>query len=90
LVAGEDPGTILLAGELDMASAPTLASALRGVRRSLVLDLSRVTFMDVAGLRVIEEAAHRLRERGARLVTRGATGEPARLLSLAGAQYRAA
>ncbi|MEA2292390.1 MAG: hypothetical protein QOE86_29, partial [Solirubrobacteraceae bacterium] len=35
LVAGEDPGTILLAGELDMASAPTLASALRGVRRSL-------------------------------------------------------
>ena len=89
VATGECPDTILLSGELDIASAPKLASALHSTRRSIVLDLSRVTFMDVAGLRVIEEAAHRLRSRGVRLVTRGAQGEPARLLSLAGAQYRA-
>jgi anti-anti-sigma factor len=80
---GEDPGTVVLAGELDMASAPALAAALRDARRPLaaprlVLDLSGVTFMDIAGLRAIEGA----RVGGRPLAVRGASGQPARLLAL--------
>ena len=47
-------------GELDVASAPTLWSALAGEvtegRRAITLDLSRLTFSDCAGLRPIRRA----------------------------------
>jgi anti-anti-sigma factor len=53
-------------GELDLASAPTLREALarllRGDHRSLIMDLSRLTFSDCAGLRPVRWA---LREGGA-------------------------
>jgi anti-anti-sigma factor len=47
-------------GELDLASAPALARALTtvlgGEHRSVVMDLSRLTFSDCAGLRPIRRA----------------------------------
>jgi anti-anti-sigma factor len=55
-------GTVLVrpSGELDVASAPTLWSALAGVSTSghtaVVVDLSRLTFSDCAGLRPIRRA----------------------------------
>ena len=53
-------------GELDLASAPTLRTALgrllHGEHRSLVVDLSRLTFSDCAGLRPVRWA---IREGGA-------------------------
>jgi anti-sigma B factor antagonist len=61
-----------IAGELDMASAPLL---LREIERleldephTLALDLGEVTFMDVAGMRVLLEAAQRARDRQAKMV----------------------
>jgi anti-sigma B factor antagonist len=49
--------TLVLIGELDMASAPTLETALRRIctdaTEAVALDLSRLTFMDSTGLRVM-------------------------------------
>ena len=88
VIEGEVPGTILLAGELDMASADILAAALRVPRPApaarVVVDLGGLTFMDMAGLRSLQDARRELLELGVRLVAQGATGEPARLLRLAG------
>jgi anti-anti-sigma factor len=51
-------------GELDLATAPELAGLLRAVRdrghSSVVLDLSRLDFMDSSGLAVIADAATEL------------------------------
>lgn len=55
-------------GELDLLTAPLLARALREVEQDgagpIVLDLTRVTFMDSSGLAVLLEAVSRSRTRG--------------------------
>jgi anti-anti-sigma factor len=81
---GEDV-RLLVAGELDIASAPVLASRIEEERpRALLLDLSAVTFIDSTGLRAVL-AAHD--EFGERL--RIVASEPAmRLFILVGADER--
>jgi anti-sigma B factor antagonist len=48
---------LALSGELDMASSPALDEAVRGIctdsAEALTIDLSRLTFMDSTGLRVV-------------------------------------
>jgi anti-anti-sigma factor len=69
------PGRVVVevVGEVDAYTAPALDVCLhsqarqRGVRE-LVVDLSRVTFLDVAGVAVLAQAHRRCRMRGARLV----------------------
>lgn len=56
-----DPGhaALCLQGEIDMATAPQLAAALRRlakVTKSVVLDFSNVAFMDSSGLNVLVAA----------------------------------
>ena len=60
-------------GELDMAGAPMLLAELERLESSwpsggFGVDLSGVTFMDVAGMRVLLGAAERARRRGVRFV----------------------
>lgn len=75
------PPIVALAGELDVATAPALAdcleSLLAGGGRSILLDMSRLSFMDCAGI----SALVRAREHGATLLLRGCRGEPARVLA---------
>ncbi len=56
---------VVLSGELDLASAPTLRDRLLGVLRPdacrLIVDLSRVGFCDASGLAVLVGASHRAR-----------------------------
>jgi stage II sporulation protein AA (anti-sigma F factor antagonist) len=65
-----DPGSVrvLPVGDLDMASAPALEARLAQVwdsgARNLVLDLSRLRFMDSTGLRLILAWDARCREDG--------------------------
>ena len=63
---------IRLAGELDIASAPTLETELRqvenGAPATIVLDLRTLEFLDSTGLRIIIEADSRAREAGRRVV----------------------
>jgi stage II sporulation protein AA (anti-sigma F factor antagonist) len=65
----EAPGRrMTLVGELDVATAPLLAEALRSeidrARGTVVLDMDQVTFMDLSGLEVIVAAAEALAVKG--------------------------
>ena len=56
--AAGDPGTLTVAGELDIATAPALREALLNALRDegpagLVVDVSGVTFVDSTGLAVL-------------------------------------
>ena len=63
---------LAVAGELDMATAPQLAAAIASDELDggtpPVLDLSRLAFMDVAGMRVLLDAARRAKRAGGALV----------------------
>ncbi|HWE56568.1 MAG TPA: STAS domain-containing protein [Acidimicrobiales bacterium] len=48
-------GRIRLAGELDFAGSPGLQSVLADVDGDIEIDCSQLTFIDSAGLRVLEE-----------------------------------
>ncbi len=75
-----------LEGEIDLATAPDVQRRLEPVldeHDGLRLDLGGLTFMDSAGLHLIEALAARARARGHAFDVRGATGGVARLLALA-------
>jgi anti-anti-sigma factor len=68
----EDGTTVVLSGEIDLTEAPVLADHLARLAETegdLVIDAANVTFIDVAGCRVLLETAERL-TKGARLVIR--------------------
>ncbi len=83
-------GTVLaLAGELDIASAPTFEQAvaeLEPVEDSprLVLDLSELTFMDSTGLRALLVARQEAGESGRELVLRPGPRQVQRVFELSG------
>ena len=83
-------GTALVrpSGELDVASAPTmwtaLAPVLRGDHRSVVMDLSRLTFSDCAGLRPIRRAVREGALVGTDVELRDASPAVRRVLDLTG------
>lgn len=80
--------TLLAYGELDMSAVAVLeeafGEALHERPPAILLDLSRLTFLDAGGARTL----HRLATRAARydvpLLIRGATGAPRRALELTG------
>jgi anti-anti-sigma factor len=63
--------TVTVGGELDVAVAEQFSAALHGVLADapemVLLDLSAVTFIDVAGVRVVHGACQRARARSAYL-----------------------
>ena len=78
----EDAIEITVSGELDMANADSFSHALKqaidGQASAIVVDLSRLSFMDSAGLRPLVAAARGSHD----LRVRKPQGEPARLLQL--------
>jgi len=74
-------------GEVDYHTAPALTSAVEQVEgpwREVVVDLSRVPFMDSAGLHALLDLERCCRERGGHLVVKGVRGQPARVMELVG------
>jgi anti-anti-sigma factor len=74
-------------GEVDMATVASFERALeRGIdtERDLVVDLSDLTFIDVAGLRALAVAAHRVGQDGRQLRLTRPNHNVGRLLRLAG------
>jgi anti-sigma B factor antagonist len=76
--------TLMVSGELDLATAPQLSSivAKHGDARLLVLDLNAVTFIDSTGVRVLIEADRACANSGARLVVLTGDGPVRRVLDL--------
>ena len=74
-VQSDDAGgrvTVALRGELDLSTVGKVQDELRRVEAAdpeiVVLDLSKLTFLDSTGLRCVVTADERLREQGRRLV----------------------
>jgi anti-anti-sigma factor len=79
--------TVVLSGELDLTSIPSLAAHLEqilaGQPRQLVFDMTRVGFLDCAAARVIAGTRASLPD-GRRPVVRRPGPEPGRALELTG------
>ncbi|MGK5448626.1 STAS domain-containing protein [Streptomyces radiopugnans] len=89
VTVSQEHGTVVLrpSGEVDHESAPVLTGAVReaeGDWQELMVDLSRVSFMDSAGLHALVALERRCREQGGHLALTGVRGQPARLLDLVG------
>ena len=75
-------------GELDLATAPTLQSAVNAAfdsrARELWVDLSETTFLDSTGLHVLLDADHRAHELGRTLAVICPPGNARRTFEIAG------
>lgn len=87
-VAGTAMRRLVLVGDLDRATAPALdaqiALAERERPRVLVVDLGGVSFIDLAGMRVLASAARRARRARRRFVVRNPQRFARRALALSG------
>jgi len=79
---------VTLRGEIDMLTAPTLASVLDSLfdagRRDIVVDLAELEFMDASGLRLIGPMSARLHDSGGALTIRSPSPMVLQLLDIAG------
>jgi anti-sigma B factor antagonist len=76
---------IVVSGEIDLASAPRVESAIDSFSgQPVVLDLRKVEFMDSAGLKVLLNQRARLEESGGTLRLVVGEGAVVRLLELTG------
>jgi anti-anti-sigma factor len=86
LVPEDERLLVRLSGELDLASAPLLQSALESAEvesaRMIVLGLEGLKFIDSTGLRVLLSAHETSRERGQEFAITRATPQVQRLLSI--------
>jgi anti-sigma B factor antagonist len=84
----EDRVIVAVTGEVDVATAPLLSIALDQVTanssRSVEIDLSGTSFFACRGLSVLTAAHHRLTEKGAALIVRGAVGVVRRAFTASG------
>ena len=84
----DDVAVLAVSGELDIATAPQLRTAVgdllgQGVRH-VELDLDACTFVDSTGLGAMLWAAHRLQAAGGDLHTVHIRGVPARAIEASG------
>ena len=82
----DDVRVVRLVGELDAAvREEVLRSLVDGDRRSVIVDLSQLVFMDCGGYGALVNALNLLDHRGASLTIVNATGQIARVFELVGA-----
>jgi anti-sigma B factor antagonist len=81
---------IALTGRLDIAGAGEIDlrfSALAGSRRSVVVDLSQVTFLASMGMRLLLSGAKTVASKGGRMVLHGAIPMVEKVLATAGIDH---
>lgn len=83
-----DRVVVSLTGELDMANAPLLQSAIESeeldAKKTVVLDLQQLTFVDSTGLRIILSARELCWRRGQEFAITPGSQQVQRLLSVTG------
>src|ERR1700746_3265452 len=83
-VADPPSATVVLDGEIDIATAPAirrfLMAAISGGDVHLALDMSSVTFIGAAGIGVLVAAANRARQAGGGLTLRAPSRQVRQLL----------
>ena len=80
-----ETAVLRISGEVDISTAPQLRERLQQLdSRSVVVDLSAMTFIDSTGLGVLVGAFKRLRESGGDLVLRAPTRATRKVLELTG------
>jgi anti-anti-sigma factor len=88
VVVQDDACVVMLSGELDMVSAPELARVLNSVPESgpaeVVLDFSKLSFIDSSGIAVLMEAQNRLEESDRRLSVHSARRHAMRVFEISG------
>jgi anti-anti-sigma factor len=81
---------IVVGGEVDMASAPSLAGSLEGAElggtHAIILDLRDTTFIDSSGLRAILKASQRAKSNGHQLAIVGVNPSARQLFELTGTE----
>lgn len=85
--AGENRVVVALTGELDLATADTLWAELEGriaQNKVVVLDCSRLTFMDSSGLRVLLLAIRKAETVGGRFAVAAIGADVKRAITLSG------
>jgi anti-sigma B factor antagonist len=86
VVSGPPSATVVLGGEIDVATAPAirrlLMAAISGGNAHLAVDMSGVTFLGAAGIGVLVTAAHRAREAGGGLSLLAPSRQVRRLLGI--------
>lgn len=83
--SSESSRTITVSGEIDLASAPKLETALVAQPdQTVIVDLLEVGFMDSTGLRSLLSARDALEEGGGRLILVFDEGPVERILDLTG------
>jgi anti-sigma B factor antagonist len=80
--------TLVLSGDLDLLSSPTLAHAADAVAESdaelVIIDLRELEFMDSTGLHVLLQAQQRMHELGRRFVLVRGGDQVQRMFDLTG------
>ena len=86
--ATEGGADVVVAGEIDLATAPQLRSELHAIidggATVVAVDMADVGFIDSAGLGVLIGAVGRLRERGGRLELRHLQPAPRKVIDITG------
>jgi anti-anti-sigma factor len=80
----DDLAVVVLAGQLDAASAPMLEQELSKIGQHVIIDCASVTFIDSSGLTAILRQRMRLEMQGHRLRLRSPSPAVRQVLSLTG------
>ncbi len=79
---------ISLCGEIDAATAPRVAEQLTRLPESrVIVDMSRVTFVDSSGLNALVAASRRIDHHHGVLIIRGVPPHLLRLLEISGVEH---
>jgi anti-sigma B factor antagonist len=86
LQPGPGGGELVLSGELDVSTTPSLDAWLRSADTGgvVTLDLAGLTFIDSSGLRVLIQHHQRFESAGGRLQLVNVSSRAGRLLEMAG------
>lgn len=90
VIVEEDQPVVVVQGEIDLASAARLDTALTQALAAgprITLDLSNTTFMDSTGINVIVGALHHLGRKPEGIVLRDPTDAVRRVLAVAGVDH---